>query len=151
MVIGFLTLEDFLAELEGAKEKPIVRVEAYYKGRATSTGTSLLEFFVVAAAEVGGEGLMVARFSTGSAWEFDEKSCLVHGQDNQKAKRILTDHLERLGYEVRPGIIAGCEESKTVASTTLWRRRDRRLVAQGDEVSCEESRSGEGERGGDLE
>jgi len=127
--IGFLSLRDFLAELE-AEGLQLVRVQPYVKRETDKhTGLMRLHYFVLAQAVTKGD-VLVARFHTGSAWQHEEEKVQQCEENNQAAGEILSRHLASLGYQVRPGIIAASAQAETLATTNLWKFEGGKLIAR---------------------
>ena len=139
-VIGFLTYQDFRDELEerAAHDRP-VRIQDYYQS-ARNQLLITYTWYVVAACDLGDE-VLVCRFKLGAAPYFEKDSM----NDLQKRAKGLAAFLRedlRSGIgdwlQIRSGVIAASEESKTEAA---------RLEAALIEAELADQEEGEGEDG----
>jgi hypothetical protein len=119
--IGFVTYEDFRNEVRDAGVRT-VRMQDYVKRRRNSAGVNEAEIYVELAAD-NGTDTYVCRFSFGGGWDVpvdSERAKLDRAQENaERAMEILRGDLERMGVQVRPGLIAAAQESQ-VATTGPW-------------------------------
>ena len=118
-VIGFLTYEDFLKEIQEAGVKT-VRLQDYHR-RQDVSGLPWLDFYIDLAA-VRGEETYVARFALGGAWDME----MDHHRQGQarenaaKAVEFLRRDLEARGLRVRPGLIAAVADVRVITDAP-WR------------------------------
>lgn len=120
-VIAFLTYKDFITELETCHPESAVRVQDLQE-RYANPGTFLrhLDFKVEAAFNDGPDTYLI-RFTVARLSVFDRPSpdqankvdCAF--DDTEQVGAIIRTHLEQLGYDVRPGLLAGTDAAKTVA------------------------------------
>jgi len=106
-IIGFLTYEDFIAEIAGVA--PVVRVQAYYHTKPIGDMGESVEYFVEAAARreyPPQDEIYVVRFRIGSAWAFDDDQVEQIRQKADKVTETLRHDLERRGFGVKPGLFA---------------------------------------------
>jgi hypothetical protein len=146
-VIGFLSYEDFVAELEAIRPDGfagIVRVQDCYR-KKVEAGLPGVEFLIELAATHEGD-VAVCRFKMGSGWDVEhEREAREQDQANvERAVQLVTADLHGRGFTVRPGVIAAAAQSETVATSSLWtweRQGERRvLVARAKAMQGEQVR-----------
>lgn len=125
-VIGFLAFSDFLEEL---KSQPLwgepVRVQDYYESTHVKSLAPLewLTFFVEIAIHTN-NAILVCRFLTSRIQVFardEQEKVKRYTRRNKRAAQIVRSRLEREGFKIRPGLVAGAADSKTEASPDgLW-------------------------------
>jgi len=123
-VIGFLSYDDFVKELQLAPDQPVtVRVQDYSKrskGKGPSIGLEIVDF-VVDVAAVHGDDLLICRFRLGGGVTWEDDRVERRRQGALVAAKIVTGDLERLGFDVRKGLFAEAKGSETEARPgELW-------------------------------
>jgi hypothetical protein len=125
-IISFLSYEDFVNELAEFEDipiwhdNPVVRVQHSRRTINVTGPMEMLEAEVLAAAQCNGETL-VARFIIGHAWQYDDAKLGRLGDMADKAVKLLVADLTQRGYTVRPGIIAGTEDTRIrTTANGLW-------------------------------
>jgi hypothetical protein len=122
-IIGFLTYEDFIAEIAGVA--PVVRVQAYYK--PIGDMGERVEYFVEAAARreyPPQDEIYVVRFRIGSAWAFDDDQVEQIRQKADKVTKTLRHDLERRGFGVKPGLFATTRDAEIVTDPAFFDRTE---------------------------
>jgi len=122
-IIGYLTWEDFLAEMRAEKPRT-VRLQTYHhaaKGKKVP-----LILFWAEVAFLSRDAIHLARFPLGSEFEFalrdnpDRSERFMRLMD--QAERILRAALEAEGVEVRRGVFAGTDRIRIRTDPAgLWR------------------------------
>jgi len=139
-VIGFLTYDDFVAELQEMQENPQdpndvpieVRLQSYSQPEELAMGMVGLQL-VVEVAAVYGDDVFVCRFDVGRTAPYTDES-----QDRRVHKmvsaiqRALIEDLENWGYCVRPGVVAAAK------AMSLWTSLESvpGIAAKGDGDVC---------------
>lgn len=122
-IIGYLSWEDFLKELEAARPRT-VRVQTYHLNVPRSN-PPLVRFWADAAF-LSRDEIHIARFPLGSEFEFVLRNDPARSEHFRRlmetAEQILRRALAPHGVEVRPGMFAGTDRVRIQTSPEgLWR------------------------------
>lgn len=113
--IGFLRFDDFLAEVTGHDEA-VVRVEAGCRTRANEM-VAQHQYYIECASAVAGD-VVVFRFQTSQHRDYldlsNKPKLRIMQANAETAALTVRQVLARDGFDVRPGLIAAAEESKTM-------------------------------------
>lgn len=125
-VIGFLTYENFLAEMQAAGIKT-VRLQDYYRRRDAGNGLPWTDFYVeLAAAQGQGNEVYACRFHIGGGLNTEmDQPCRQRDQANSEwVMGFLRQDLEGKGFQVRPGIITAAKEAEIITEGPWRYERD---------------------------
>ncbi len=122
-IIGYLTWEDFLKELEAARPRT-VRVQTYHL-EVPRSNPPLVRFWADVAF-LSRDEIHIARFLLGSEFDFElrnnpDRARHFHAL-METAGQILRQALAPYGVEARPGVFAGTDRIRIRTSPEgLWR------------------------------
>lgn len=149
-IIGFLDLRDFEKELLNTLlAPPIVRLQDFKKTESRPGAFIRFHNYYVEAAFVHGDEVRTCRFKIAEVGAFDDPSpeqrqkIQAADRASHLARLALKTYLSDLGYDVRPGLIAGSEQSKALAPlSTLFivtGQPDEEPLPFTDETTAEEA------------
>jgi hypothetical protein len=140
-VVGYLNWRDFLQEV-GALRPRVVRVQTYQ--RPEGKESPLVIRFWAEAAFVSKEGIHVARFPMGAAYEFELRDPGTRERFAalmEQAEALLRAALAPCGVEIRRGVYAGTDQLKIQTEPDgLWRlEKDGESIRLVPEIPAEAS------------
>lgn len=128
-IVGFLSLEDFAADVRCSDEQGPVRVQPIRRSTGGKLEHSKVQWIILVTA-LTAEGVAMASILTGQRWEIFEGDDRQREENAEMAAVMIQGYLEGHGFVVAPGVYSpqAVMDNIVHAGCNLWRFKDGQLV-----------------------